>query len=652
MLNLKRAFKNYEEAGSLNAMVNLFGFVGPQVFLTKSGEAGIVLELQGVDYECLDTPTLDGLTKRLESALRLFDENYRVYQLLFKRNRQAIPHSFCGKPVVDAAIRERIAYFAGKADDLFSLSIFYVVLCPALVARRSLTTAVLEFPENPRKSLADLCARFSTQASVRLDEREIARAESALLQKAENFRTHVSDFVSARILGKEEAFSALKRTLNFDAVKLQAARLKYDTFLDYYLAESHLECHRGHLRVGEEYVKVLTLKEPSAHTFPLLLKGLLDVRANYHVVTEWMKEEPGKTRRGIQAKRRHYHNTKRSFLSQVHLNDAPAQDTLLDDAKESQVRELGKGIEEIELHGNYFGLFSLTVVLYDRDLAAVERAAAEFYKVFSVHDAQLYEERYNLLNAFLAAVPGNHAFNLRYMYLLNTNYADLSFLFTLNSGDTRNRQLRQEYLAVLETNHGTPYFLNLHYRDVAHSMILGRTGSGKTTLLNALGKFIPPDERVLLIEDTAEIQLAQTNLVRFEARQAQNGVPPVSIRDLLKASLRHRPDRILLGEIRGGEAFDLLQLLNTGHSGTLSTIHASSAKQGLARFTSCVLQSGVELPYRAIKTNIGDSLNVVIQIERRPGRRFISEVLEINSYDPDADLFDFCAIYVARKESS
>src|SRR5882672_1058579 len=111
-------------------------------------------------------------------------------------------------------------------------------------------------------------------------------------------------------------------------------------------------------------------------------------------------------------------------------------------------------------------------------------------------------------------------------------------------------------------------------------LIAGGTGSGKTTLLNALGKFIPPDERVLLIEDTAEIQLAQTNLVRFEARQAQNGVPPVSIRDLLKASLRHRPDRILLGEIRGGEAFDLLQLLNTGHSGTLSTIHASSAKQG------------------------------------------------------------------------
>jgi pilus assembly protein CpaF len=144
--------------------------------------------------------------------------------------------------------------------------------------------------------------------------------------------------------------------------------------------------------------------------------------------------------------------------------------------------------------------------------------------------------------------------------------------------------------------------------------------------------------------------MVQPNLVRFEARQAQNGIPAVAIRDLLRAALRHRPDRIILGEIRGGEAFDLLQLLNTGHSGTLSTIHANSARQGLARFTSCVLQSGVDLPYRAIKANIGESLNVVIQIERRPGRRFILEVLEINGYDPDADLYDFGAVYLAKRE--
>ena len=181
-------------------------------------------------------------------------------------------------------------------------------------------------------------------------------------------------------------------------------------------------------------------------------------------------------------------------------------------------------------------------------------------------------------------------------------------------------------------------------------LVSGGTSSGKTTLAAALARFIPPDERILIIEDTAEIRLPHHNLVRFEARSEQNGVPPVSIRDLLKASLRHRPDRIFLGEIRGGEAFDLLQLLNTGHSGTLSTIHANSAKQGLARFTSCVLQSGIDLPYRAVKANIADSLHVVIQVERRPGQRFISEVLEINSYDADADLFDYCILYAAKRE--
>ena len=174
-------------------------------------------------------------------------------------------------------------------------------------------------------------------------------------------------------------------------------------------------------------------------------------------------------------------------------------------------------------------------------------------------------------------------------------------------------------------------------------LISGGTGTGKTTLLNALGKFIPDTDRILLIEDTSEIQLNKPNLVRFEARQAQPGLSAVTIRDLLKASLRHRPDRIILGEIRGGEAFDLLQLLNTGHSGTLSTVHASSAQQAISRFTSCVLQSGVELPYRAIKTNIGDSLNVIIQLERRPGRRFVSEVIQIKKYNPHTDEFEYVA---------
>lgn len=182
-------------------------------------------------------------------------------------------------------------------------------------------------------------------------------------------------------------------------------------------------------------------------------------------------------------------------------------------------------------------------------------------------------------------------------------------------------------------------------------LISGGTGTGKTTLLNILAGFIPNSERLVIIEDTAEIQLHKDNLIRLEARREQDGVPAVTIRELLKATLRHRPDRIILGEIRGGEAFDLLQLLNTGHSGTLSTVHATSAARGLARFTNCVLQSGIELPYRAIKTNIADSLNMVVQLERRPRCRFVSEVLEITGYDSERDHYEFNPVYARYEEA-
>ena len=486
MLKLQRIFKNYQETGSFNEQVNLYGFIDSNVFLTKTGDMGVVLEVHGVDYECLDGNALDGITKRLESALKLFDDKYRIYQYLFKRNNETIPYKLYGKPIVDAAIKNRVAYFAGQSDTLFSLSIYYVILFEGFRYTRTLSRALSEFPKHPSKALGELRAHFSGTKQVVLLDREISKGQATLRQKVESFILQVSDFLPMRLLDKQEAFRVLKQTLNFDPQKIALARLKYDTFLDYYLCESHLECHRGFLRLDNYYVKVLTLKEPSAQSFPLIFERLLEVQANFHVVTEWKKEDSGTMRRTIQAKRRHFHNTKHSFVSQVNLNDAPAHDVLVDDSKESQVRELGDSIKEIELKGNYFGNFSLTVVIYDLDLAKVERACAEFYKVFSVHDAQLYEEKYNLLNSFLATVPGNHVFNLRYVYLLNSNYADYSFLFTLHCGEHQNHHLRQEYLAVLETNHHTPYFLNLHHRDVAHTMILGRTGAGKSFLLNFL----------------------------------------------------------------------------------------------------------------------------------------------------------------------
>ena len=188
----------------------------------------------------------------------------------------------------------------------------------------------------------------------------------------------------------------------------------------------------------------------------------------------------------------------------------------------------------------------------------------------------------------------------------------------------------------------SPEFLNC-FRDAVEQrrniLISGGTSSGKTTLLTALAAFISDQDRVVLIEETSEVQMNKPNLVRFEARRAQAGLPAVTIRDLLRATLRHRPDRIIVGEVRGGEAFDLLQALNTGHSGTLSTIHANSAAQALSRFTSCVLESGVELPYQAIRANIGDSLHFLVHLDRRNGRRLVREALRLERFDPVADRY-------------
>jgi pilus assembly protein CpaF len=178
-------------------------------------------------------------------------------------------------------------------------------------------------------------------------------------------------------------------------------------------------------------------------------------------------------------------------------------------------------------------------------------------------------------------------------------------------------------------------------------LISGGTGTGKTTLLNALAAHIPGGDRVIVIEETAEIHLPKPNVLRLEARRAQAPLgqeaplPPVTIADLLRAALRHRPDRILVGEVRGAEAFDLLQALNTGHLGSLSTIHANSAEQALTRLAHCVLTANVGLPHHSIREAISLAIHLVVHIARVDGRRQVTELRSVRAYDGNADRFVF-----------
>jgi pilus assembly protein CpaF len=162
-------------------------------------------------------------------------------------------------------------------------------------------------------------------------------------------------------------------------------------------------------------------------------------------------------------------------------------------------------------------------------------------------------------------------------------------------------------------------------------LVSGGTGSGKTTLLNALSAFIESDERVITIEDAAELRLRQPHVVRLESRPANvEGRGKVTIRDLLRGALRMRPDRIVIGEVRGGEALDLLMALNTGHEGALSTVHANSPEDALRRIETLALMAGVGLPHEAIREQLGRGLDLVIHLARlSDGSRRVVEVAEV-----------------------
>jgi type IV secretion system protein VirB4 len=286
--------------------------------------------------------------------------------------------------------------------------------------------------------------------------------------------------------GQQAQFSFLRRLLNFDDWRI-AGKPQSTQYLDYQVVNSNIEAERDHLRVGDHFVRILTMKEAIAETRPLVLDRLFKIEGNFYVVTEWTPLSMAKARKEVDKRRRHFNMSKSGFVSQMGSDPSKVnqRDVLIDESKQADIENLGECLRALG-DGHTLGDFSLTVVLYSTDLQTINREMGEFTSVFTNADGALFTETYNQLNALFATVPGNYAQNLRKMYLLNSNYADLSFLFTIHPGEKTNPHLRSEYLAVLETDNATPYYLNLHNGEVAHTLILGMTGSGKSFLCNFL----------------------------------------------------------------------------------------------------------------------------------------------------------------------
>ena len=264
---------------------------------------------------------------------------------------------------------------------------------------------------------------------------------------------------------------------------LRRRKLTYDTHLDYFVSDASIECYRDHLLVGDRLVKVLSMKEPPSHTFALLLRDLYEIPGDLIACLEWQRISSDRMRRDLQTRRRHFFNKRVSIVNYVAPDTRP-EEMLVDDSASATVRQLGDALTETEVNGHFFGHCSLTLVLHGTDPRALQQQAAEASKTIAIHDGAVFEETYNLLNGWLSVIPGNGSHNLRRLALLETNAADLSFVFTLDQGERVNAHLQREALAIFETPHHTPYAFNLHVQDVGHTLVLGATGSGKSFLLN------------------------------------------------------------------------------------------------------------------------------------------------------------------------
>jgi type IV secretion system protein VirB4 len=479
-MRIHRILRDYRETGSVNGLLSLWGFVDESTFLTKAGHVGQVFRLRGVDYEGLSHPQRYGMTHRFEAALRLLDEHFRLYQYLVKRTVAPFASETCPQPIANEAIQRRAAYLNSRRQDLYDLSLYLVLLYEAPhVLRRS--TCLQGLWTAPLESMRGW---LSNDCTLRVIESELDRAIGTLRHKADSFQIQVSDFGPQR-LRKPEAFRFFRELLNYNPAVVDAARLTHDTHLDYFVSDSAVDCHRDHLMLGDRVVKVLTTKEPPNQTFAFLLKDLYEIPGEFIACLEWQRIPNNRMRRDVQSRRRHFFNKRVSIVNFVAPDTRP-EEMLVDDSATTTVRQLGDALTELEVHGHFLGESSLTLVLHGTEPRALQHQSAEAMKAMALHDGSLFEETYNLLNAWLAIVPGNGAHNLRRLALLETNLADLSFLFTLDHGEPVSAHLRREALAMFETPHRTPYAFNLHVQDVGHTLVLGATGSGKSFLLNFL----------------------------------------------------------------------------------------------------------------------------------------------------------------------
>jgi type IV secretion/conjugal transfer VirB4 family ATPase len=481
MVSLNKLFNPYNDSQPFHHLINFHCYIDQYTPLTKTGDPVCVLALRGPDIESLKLDELASMTAKFRRALAAFGPGFIVTSYLIKRANPPIDEEFYSNAFVNVAVRSRRAYLMARGHQLSTQETYLVVIRKA--DWQSAQFSTLSFLKQPWSSLRGV---FSTPARAAVVDVGLEQARVSLRRATNSFIEQCSESFDVRVLDQNESFGLLRRLLNPDRRKADAVRLQYNRHVDFQAVDSELECHRNHLRLGEAFVKVLTIKELPARSFAHILGKLAEVSTDLVVASEWRPLEPSRAIAEIRSKRRHFHNSKTGLSAQIGKERPYERELLFDDSKEALAADLGRCLEEIEMLGTQIGEWSQTFVVQGLTLEAVERASAEIVRIVGAHEGAVHEETYNSLNAFLAALPGGTPFNLRKLLVTDKNHVDLGLWSAPCAGEPRNTFLRSPALISLETEQRSLFNFNFHVDDVGHAFVLGRTGSGKSFLLNCL----------------------------------------------------------------------------------------------------------------------------------------------------------------------
>lgn len=452
--------RHYRASRPFHRAVPIRYFATDEIFITRQGACGLVLSLRGVDDECLTPERLETVSLALVAAFRQFDEHLRIYQYLIKTglSKVASKQHYPSTPT-QTVIDERNAFLQ---DKLSRIELFVVVLYePGLRVRR-----------NPA-------------------DQDRSEDVERLLTATRSFQQSLADLFAPQILKSQDAFRFLRFLLNLDSAIASRVPLKSTQLVDYQATASRLDWDRqGRLTLGDRRVKILSLKELPSFTTPNLFRDLAAIPSDLILWSEWKRTENPQLRKAVSEKRRFLWNFKRlspgTVLAQAAGRAQEIDADLEDDSARTIIRDLKKALVQIEAEGGYFGKFSFSILLHGTDAGQLQHAVSEAHRVLGTYEAEAVEETYGALAAYFAMLPGNHRLNVRRLWLQNTHYADLSFVYAPFGGSLKANEIDDEYLAVFETRQGVPFFLDPFHNHSFGISIFGPRGTGKSVLGNFL----------------------------------------------------------------------------------------------------------------------------------------------------------------------